>query len=273
MKRLIGLIGVCSIIFLWSGNAVAVPPIQDCTVTGAGFFVVGGEVFVGEASDIAGVETINWVHTAAGIVFTTMTPDADGIECRLNGTVSADFLGTGTASVNGVPGHSYLIEIEDNRPAPDAVVLVASIAGPPTVRANDTRDFVSPLTVVIPPFLPVTEGDSGRGLAMLRLDAITCFYRGDETTSETYELTFCADPDGPHLMAGDMLDIIHAELRIMTDARSSELTVVEAEIASGGPVAGIPDTYSIVIGDLSGGILYSFAGAVEDGDIAITLLP
>ena len=81
MKRFIGLSGVCSIMFLWSGSAVAVPTIRDCNITAAGAFV-GGEVFVGNVSDIGGVETIDWLHTAPDILFETTVADSGGIECR-----------------------------------------------------------------------------------------------------------------------------------------------------------------------------------------------
>ena len=267
MKRFIGVIGVCSIIFLWSGNVVAVT-IQDCEVTAAGDFVTG-EVFVGTASDIAGVEMIDWLHTAPDILIETMVADPNGIECRQNGTVSADFIGTGTATFNEVAGHSYIIVIEDNRPGSDPIVLDASISHRPVVRTKGIADFDPPQTVVIPPFLTVTAGDSGRGIAKLRLDDINCIFRG---TGPTYLIQHCGDPADSGFMAGDNVDIGHAELVILTADRSFDLTTVQVDIGTGDPPVGIPDFYEIHIFGSDGTEIYSFNDVVEDGDIAITLL-
>ena len=124
MKHIIRMAALCAVVFMCSGSAWGVSTIWECEVTGWMNFATG-EMFDGSASDLDGVEMINWVHNAAGITFETVEPDPDGIECRLNGTTSADFIGTGTATVNGDPGYSYFIEVEDNRGPPD------SITGPP----------------------------------------------------------------------------------------------------------------------------------------------
>ena len=117
MYRLIALLGVSPTILFWSSNSAS-QSIYYCNISATGVFDTG-EILDGAASDtIAGGESIDWMHDAFGASFETTSLDMDGVICRLNGTTSADLLGTGNATYNGVPGHSYFIQIEDNRPAP-----------------------------------------------------------------------------------------------------------------------------------------------------------
>lgn len=272
MNRFIRPIGLCSIGILWCGNAMAqFPVVQFCEVTATGVFGTG-EVFDGTASDtIAGGLSIDWMHNATGVSFeTTATdPDPDGIECRLNGATTADLDGTGTATFNGMLNHSYSIAIEDNRPPPNSLVLVASITFHPTRRNEGTADFATPRTVVVPAEINVLAGGSGSGWTRLHLDDFTCRYRG---TGVTYGFVRCTDPLDSGIVAGDSLDISHARLRIQQADRSFVVTVVEAEIGTGEPAAGRPDRYSIVVADPGGTIVYSFDDNVVDGDISIELL-
>ena len=268
MRYIIRLTALLIIVFLTANTSWAVGTIFECEVTGWGEFPTG-EMFEGTASDMDGTETINWMHVAPGISFETLTPDPDGIECRLNGTTSADFFGTGTATVNGEEDYSYFIEVEDNRPPPDIVKLTASLTRTrhrPAVRNDGVETFETPKTVIIPEEIDVLEGNSGRlGLVKLYLDGIKCIYRG---TGPTYAFARCDSGN----IAGDSLDILQARLRIWWAYWRSPITVVKANIGTGATAPGAPDQYSILVADSSGGIVYNFTSIVEDGDIDITLL-
>ena len=267
MKRIIGMAALCAVVFMCAGSAWGVSTVFECEVTGWANFATG-EMFEGSASDLDGVEMIDWIHNAAGISFeATDDPDPDGIECRLNGTISADFFGTGTATVNRVPGYSYFIEIEDNRGPPDIVMLTASITHRPTHRNDGIVNFESPRTVVIPTEIDVLTGGSGLlGSAFLFFDGIRCKYRG---RGETYDFVRC----NSGYVAGDSIETTQAKLRIRWAAWRYPLTVVKTNIGTGTPAPGTADRYSILIAGPapSEEIIYSFSGSVEDGDIEITM--
>lgn len=272
MKSYIGLISVCSIVFLWSGNAMAAT-ISDCEVTASGVFFTG-EMFDGNASDITTSHSIDWTHSATDFSFETIeaNPDGgidDGIVCRRNGTISASFQGMGMATVNGVAGYSYQIDIQDNRPAPDSVVLVASITHRPTRRNEGIADFDPPRMIVVPSDINVTVGGSGTGKVKLHLDDITCRYSG---TGTTYSFVRCTDPLGFVYGPGSSFPVRNARLRIQQADRSFDLTSVEVDIGSGVPAPGLPDTYHIIVASPDGSLFYNFSSSVIDGDIAITLL-
>ncbi len=271
MKQIIWLIGICSIVFLWSGNAMAAT-IHDCEVTASGVFSTG-EMFDGNASDITAIHSIDWTHSATGLSFETIEADPDGgiddgIVCRDNGTVSASFQGTGLATVNGVSGYTYRIEIQDNRLAPDSVVLVASITHRPTRRNEGIADFVPARMIFVPSEINVTVGGSGTGKVKLHLDDITCRYN---STGTTYSFVRCTDPLGLVYVPGDSFLVNNARLRIQQADRSFDLTSVEVDIGSSVPAPGDPDTYHIIVAG-PGGFFYDFSSDVIDGDIAITLL-
>lgn len=273
MKRSIRFIGVFSMVFLWSGNAVAAT-VSDCDpVSGNGVFA-GGVSFDGTASDVDGIHMIDWMHTTDDFVFDALetNPDGgidDGLVCRRNGLISASFQGDGLGTVNGVPGFSYQIDIQDNRPAPDSLVLVASITRHPTRRNEGIADFTPPRTVVVPAEIDVVVGASGSGWLKLHLDAITCRYRG---TGTTYGFVRCTDPLDSGYVAGDRIDTSHARLRIQQADRSFELTSVEADIGVLTPQPGLAYTYHLIISG-PGGFFYNFSTSVIDGDIAINLVP
>jgi hypothetical protein len=226
------------------------------------------------SEDADGNSTIDWMHTADGLVFSALVanPDGgtdDGVVCRDNGTISAKIQGTGLATVNDVPGFTYQIEMQDNRDAPDSLVLVASILRLPIRRNEGIADFSPPRTVVVPAEIDVVVGGSDSGWVKLHFDETTCRYRG---TGTTYGFVHCTDPLDSGYVAGDRIDINHARLRIMQADKSFELTSVEADIGILDPAPGLPDTYHLIISE-PGGFFYNFNALVEDGDVDINLVP
>ena len=262
MKLFIKMIAPLLVIFMYTGSAWAL----DCEVTAYENFFAG-EMLDGTASDLSGTETIHWVHDndAMDIHFETNAVDPDGIMCRrgddgLNDT----FIGTGIATVNGDPGYSFYIYIQDNRGPSDINVASASIDYRPTTRGNFMENYATPRPVVIPAEFDVISGDSGNGKVEFWLDGVKCKYYG---TGPTYAYEECDDPGyGP----GDILDVTMVLLRI----QQSEWfvpTVVQADIGTGYP-PGVQDVYQIEIFDSTGASFYSFSGLVENGgDISITL--
>ena len=170
------LILVCGL-FCFSINAFG-QVAQDCTINAESLFHTG-EVLNGSGSDLVGVELVAWTHDAPGFSF-EIAGGPDDIECRQNGTVSADIIGTGTALVNGDPGFSYLTIFEDNRGPESAneIRLCATLVQSPRTSNEGESSFSTPRTAVIPAVLPVVLGASGRGLARLHLDRMKCIYRG-----------------------------------------------------------------------------------------------
>jgi hypothetical protein len=276
MSRFIRLIGLSLIMYLWCSNAMADHGvIRYCDVT-ADVTFASGVVVDGVASDTeSGGLTFDWMHNTPIYSFSTILTDPNGIVCTINGTTSATFDGTNTATVNGTPGYSYAIVIDDNRGPPDSLVLLASITHTPTRRNEGTADFATPRTVVVPAEINVLVGGSGSGWTRLYLhrpfeDDITCHYRG---TGLTYGFVRCTDPLDSGFVAGDSLDISHASLRIQQSDRDLGTTVVEAALGTGEHLPGsTPDTYSILIADPAGTIIYDFAANVIDGDISIIFL-
>ncbi len=272
MKQIIRLIGIFSIVFLWSGNVMAFT-ISDCDVTASGVFPAG-EMFDGNASDDVGVQIIDWTHSdATGLLIEIMAanPDGgidDGIVCRQNGSVSAMFQGAGLATVNGVSGYDFRIDIEDNRPAPDRFVLAASISRTPVRRNEGIANFDPPRMIVVPSEINVVVGGSGSGKIKLHLDDIICRYSG---TGATYAFVRCTGL-GSAYVPGDRFAISKARLRIQQADRSFDLTSVEVDIGTGEPAPGYPDTYQITIGG-PGGFFYTFYSHVIDGDVEIILHP
>jgi hypothetical protein len=274
MRQNIRLVGIFSIVFLWSGNVMAFT-ISDCEVTASGVFSTG-EMFDGNASDDTGVQSIDWTHSVSiggtDFVFEIMAanPDGginDGIVCRKNGQVSAIFQGAGMATVNGVGGYSFQIDIADNRPAPDSVVLAASISRTPVRRIEGIANFDPPRLIVVPSEINVVVGGSGSGKIKLHLDDIICRYSG---TGTTYAFVRCTDPLESAYVAGDSFAISNARLRIQQADRSFDLTSVEVDLGTG-PAPGTPDTYLLIISGPDG-FFYPFSGNVIDGDIEIILL-
>ena len=273
MNRFIRIVGIFSVFIAWSGSAAAVT-IRECAVSGMGQFPTG-EMFDGTYSDTDGIETIDWTHDAAGASFetTAVGNDAedvgDGVICRQNGRLTGTILSHGTGTYNEDPGYSYYLFMEDNRPAPDSVLLVASITYHPTNRNEGIANFGTPRSVVIPAEIAVAVGGSGRGKTRLILnDNVTCTYLG---TGTAYAFDRCTDPLDSGYVAGDSIDVSQIRLRIQQADRSFILTSVEVGFGTG-PVPGTPDFYELVIFDPGGVEVYRFIGSVDDGDIAITLL-
>jgi hypothetical protein len=210
----------------------------------------------------------DWTHSYPGGVFEAATADPINTYCRLNGVISAEALGSGT--FNGMPAYYYSLRLEDNRAAPFRIVLTASITTSPTRRSEGVTTFGAPTPVVIPFEIPVTGGASGHGWTRLHLDeVITCRYRG---MGSSYAFERCTGPGGTDYVAGDTVDVTAARLRIQTADHSYDLTTIEAELGLIIDTTTAPDRYSISLFDSNGVLFYEASAAIQDGDIAITLL-
>lgn len=275
LNRFIKTAGIFLIIFAWSNSTIAAT-IQECEVSGGGIFP-GGVMFDGAYSDLDGIETIDWTHDELDASFVTTAVvknnpgdgfDFDGIVCRQNGRITGTVTSSGTGTFNGVPGYDYYLYMEDNRPAPDSVLVVASITYYPTDRNNGTVSFVAPRTVEIPAEIAVTVGGSGKGKTRLILDGIvTCTYRG---TGTSYTFDRCSDPLDSGYLAGDNIDVSQIQLRIQQADREFSQTSVELDFGVG-PAPGTPDFYQLVV-FFGSEEEYRFGGSLVDGDIAVTLL-
>jgi hypothetical protein len=255
--------------------------IHDCTIS-ADILFVSGEVVRGTGSDIAGVEMVDWISDSPGIAFETVAADPDGIECREDPRISVDIDGiTGTAMVNGTPGYSYLIEMDDNQEHQpgDSIRLCSALIQSPRTRIEGSSTFAIPRIAVIPDELPLAiagpgvVGQAGKGRARLQLDRIRCNYRGTETPGEGYAFERCTGPTGHEFMPGDSIAVSEVSLRIQSADRSEPVTSVQVELGMSTAAGYSPDTYSIIIGDPSGGLFYDFASDVICGDIEINTLP
>ena len=243
---------------------------QPCDVTAYGSFP-GGQSFYGSfIEDGLGDFRLDWRHSTPGFEFEASETDPDSVSCNINGEINADVIGAGTATVNGVPGYSYTIFLEDNRAAPDSLIVSASIVREPTRRTEGIAIFDPPRAVTIPAAIDVTYGASGPGWTKLHLDDVTCRYRGIGTS---YAFQRCTGPDGSDYSAGDTLDVASVRLRIQSADNSFDMTSVAAELGTGAPAPGEPDVYTIEVFNPMGGSDYFFSGPVENGDITIALLP
>lgn len=263
------------------GNARA-ETIIDCNVTANALFKTG-EVVRGAASDLMGTELLDWIHEAPGIAFETVEdpnggpegpPGDDGIVCRTNGRLSVTFRSEGTASFNGVPGHSYSIAINDDRnPEGDRhanqIRLCSTLVQSPRTRNEGSSTFAMDRVVYVPETLPVVEGAAARGKARLSLGANKCSYRGTGATGDTgYLFERCNGPGGVSLIPGDTVVVSEVGLRIVSADRSVPVTSIQVDIGSD-PWTGPADSYLIHIADPARTIIYSFSANVECGDIAI----
>jgi hypothetical protein len=253
-----------------SSNVLGLETFADCTVHGTGSFLTG-EVFAGDASDILGVQSLDWTHDVAGLSFFTMTPGPSdqGVVCRRNGAISARFQGEMVATVNGVPGFGYIIDLEDNR-APAEERLCATLVQKPRTRDDASISFTAPRLAVIPAEIPVLLGGAGSGMARLNLDRIKCRYRG---TGTNYAFERCAGPDGHALVPGDTVSYSEASLRVQSADRALPVTSVQVDIGAEPPPQGLPDSYTITITDTAGAPMYFFDGLLDCGDIDIVLDP
>ncbi len=97
------------------GSVSAAETSIQCQVDADGSFPTGEE-FEGHASDVDGIESIDWRHvTADDLIFLS---HAATISCNIDDSgLNADFFGSGTATFDGNPDYSYIIYVQDNRPA------------------------------------------------------------------------------------------------------------------------------------------------------------
>ena len=238
-----------------------------CEVTGQASFP-GGESFDMNFGTDGTTSLWDFTHSAPGFEFETVTAPGGEAYCFVNGFISAELFGVGIGTVNGVPGYTYQVLIQDNQPpSPDAVTLTASITHRPTVRNDGLVEFANVRNVVIPASIDVREGSSGNGWTRLFLDEITCNYRG---AGSTYDFVRCNDPLDSGYGPGDELNILSARLRVQQSDKSFPTTVVEVDIGASGNGPN-PDTYYLIVLDSAENEVYSFTGLVFDGDIAIDI--
>jgi hypothetical protein len=258
--------------------------IHDCTI-GADILIVTGEVVKGTGSDLAGVEMVDWMFDAPGLAFETVAADPGGVICNENGSTSVTIPsvtldGFGTAMVNGTPGYSYQIAMHDNQEhqPEDSIRLCSALVQSPRTRIEGSSTFAMPRLAIIPDELPLAitaggvVGQAGKGKARLELDRIRCNYRGTETPGEGYAFERCTGPTGHEYMPGDGIAVSEVSLRIQSADRSEPVTSVLVELGMSTPVGLIPDTYTFIIADPSGGFFYSFSSDVICGDIEINLI-
>lgn len=250
-------------------QAASTPTVHDCTVDGFGSMLTG-EAFSGTAASIAGFDEAEWVHNGSSPSAIESDGPATDVTCRLNGGVVAEI--TGPATVDGASGYTYFVQAVDNRPPTAGSPIVLEATRPRHGHGSDgTVSFSDPTTVQVPAQVDVVDGDAGHGWVWLKLDQAICFYRGNG--GGAYDLTRCVGRGGHGLEAGDTLDVTRARLHIAGCGGGHDALTVRADI--GLPVApsGVPDVYTILVGDGSGTVIYSFSANVEDGDIAIVLDP
>ena len=260
---------LCLFIPLISATSFAATNVP-CDVTAGGLFPAG-ESFSGSfLEDGMGDFSLDWRHSAPGFEFEASETNPDSTSCNINGEINADIVGAGTATVNGMPGYSYIIFLEDNRPAPDSLLVMASIVREPTRRSEGMIMFEPARAVMIPAAIDVTHGASGPGWTKLHLDDITCRYRGIGTS---YAFQRCTGPGGNDYAAGDALFVSSVRLRIQSSDNAFDMTSVVAELGAGAPAPGEPDFYTIEVFEPMGASIYFFSGSVENGDVAITVLP
>lgn len=256
----------CAVLSGPAGAATMVP----CEISAYGN-VTGGVSFSGSLTDDGIDFLFDWRHSAPGVEFETAAADPDTASCNIDPVSNnADILGTNTATFNGEPAYSYLIYVEDNRDAPDAVILTSSIVRAPTRRSDGVAMFDPARAVRIPADIAVTTGASAMGWTRLHLDDITCRYRG---TGSTYAFERCSDPLDSGYAPGDIFAVESARLRIQNADPRFEMTSVEVNIGTGAPAPGAPDFYEISVYDQNGAVIYNYASDVILGDIAITPLP
>jgi hypothetical protein len=253
------------IVILLVSNSIVASTNVPCDVTASGMFP-GGESFSGSAQDDGIVELFDWRHSAPGLEFEVTPADLTDVTCNINGAINADFIGSYTATVNGVSGYSFLIYIEDNRGPPDSFILSASIERTPTRRSEGIATFDPPRTIMIPDEIPVTAGASSMGRVKLHLDDVICRYSG---TGSSYVFENCTDPLESGYTPGTLLNVSDARLRLLSSSPDYDTTIISVDIGTGAPAPGTADVYFIEIFDPSDALFYSFSGNLEDGDIVI----
>jgi hypothetical protein len=244
---------------------------------------VNGDVFIGTFTNVGGTETITWTHRGPGFTLETDAtpvhdpefPDHPSIICRVNGGEIAEVFSFGTAVVNGTPGYSYSILVDDNGPPPpdDFIPVCARlIQDPVRERSDSVLAFESPRTVIIPAELPVLKGNAGTGSARLRLDNHNCRYSGDGSGG-SYLFERCTGPGGKDLVPGDALDVTQVQLRIQSADRSAPVTYVQANIGTNDDLFTL-DEYSIYIAPPGSDVpTFSASGRVFCGHVEVVLDP
>jgi hypothetical protein len=282
-----------------SGGSSEALTIRDCEVTGYGSFPTG-EVFSGTFSDVLGVEAVDWLHDAPGVSFETNAVTPAGVTCRQNGADTGIVESYGTATLNGTPGYSYLLEVEDHRDP--------AVTGSETLAASASTDgstsFSGGEVVTIPSEIAVTAGNATGAVVTLTLDGLTCTYdeaggtflfnscsdgttaAGDGVAATTVSLHVeggaCPEDTGHGCRRGHTIGRGHFSHgrghgygHSRHDHDGAEVCVplaVEAVLEWTIPSLGSADFYSLVIGSPSGTTVYTFSGLVFDGDIDIQFL-
>lgn len=258
--------------------------IYDCNFSMVAQFN-SGKVVRGSGSDITGTELVDWLHEQPEYVFETVgDPNGGGLPgwdtgliCSRAGTKKVDIYSEGTASVNGVPGYSYVIQLEDNRPSdaddPTRIRLCSTLVQRPRTRNDGQSVLTFSKTAVVPTELPVVRGSAGTGKARLTLGNVKCSYRGGGTTNYLFER--CNGPGGVSLVPGDTIVVNEVSLRIVSADRTQPVTSVQVDLGTNPtPVPGGSDYYEITIGNPDGSTIFdSFIDMVQCGDIEIDLLP
>ncbi|MFK7985025.1 MAG: hypothetical protein AB8I08_03265 [Sandaracinaceae bacterium] len=155
-----------------------VEPTQ-CRISGSGT-LDNGDAVTGDLSGSATSGSGEWVHTTVGGELVTLSPA--NVTCRINGVAIGD--SNGAALIDGVPGFSYTLLVEDyDNHEPDAVQTLVATYGP-SGESDGVLDLAGVASVAVPDALPVTEGSSYGGSATVSFedarsgDTVTCLYEG-----------------------------------------------------------------------------------------------
>ncbi|MEZ4315847.1 MAG: hypothetical protein R3F61_00010 [Myxococcota bacterium] len=265
-----------------------------CEVTGTAA-LPGAEAASGTITGGDTGATGSWLHDSpvGGVILAT----PDFITCRINGSKLADV--EGTAEVDGVPGYTYRIHVQD-RGTPGGTVIhegtpvVETLTATRSYRHHHARwtDAVLPITedmarVTIPAELPVTVGAPGTGRADLVFtradtgDTTRCRYRGNgrrDRGGDRYVLTRCVGRSGsPEVVAGDEVDVTALTIHVQSGdehssgCRGGETTVtLDLDVLPLSIEPSQPDYYEIRVFSPDGTDYFDAAGNLEGGDLTIT---
>lgn len=242
-----------------------------------------------------------WLHLGPSGEMVTTRPNL--ITCRINGSEIGEIFGD--AELDGVPGYSFRLFVQDRREPgvsevvegpPGTVNLTATLHYRPTRWETDAIEERTLIT--IPHELPVTEGNAGNGWAWLTFqrhgtyDVVTCRYRGGAPTpvprqpseiaaGERYHLDRCTgewhgtDPVG----AGSRVDARWVQLKVHTGAHSfpsrrcAKTTVsVDLEVTPLVAIESPPDYYRMEVRDADGVRVLLRDGNVVAGNLEVVQL-
>lgn len=290
-----------------SGGALMVES-GHCRLEGLGD-LPSGDVTFGEIHDEGGVPAGAWSYeSAAGDAFVG-TPDS--LLCRVNGSNVADVRGTGVW--NGVPGHFFMLNVQDFGPSgePEIVpgptethTLTATRTYSPSRWTDGFLSFALGASVEIPDSMPVTVGNAGNQWTWLTFteadsgEPIRCMYRGGASTAnprkrsdiergQTVALERCQRLDetgewstDSSLVAGTELEVTEIVLHVQhgssryPSCHDAETTIsIDLEVTPYIEIPRRPDFFRIAIFDPSGARVHLAEGDIVAGDFDVALMP